>query len=163
MTPETTAKIALRDALVAAFAADPDVEVSFGPPPDDSIKPRHVWIGGVDASEQTTSLRGGAGPGIDEAFTVAVVCDATVDDPSPAGAVTVDSDAYGLLRTVRDTVRQQLKTGPDIDLGPSTRSILRWSRVSAHGSDGPMPLVNRSGWAEAITTDVEFTTRIRGV
>lgn len=159
MTPEGAAKDALEQALLAHFDAAA-TGVHYGPPPADETRIRNVWLGGIVADEDHSSLSGPAGANTDETFRVEVFCDAQeLDDVGPSGAKACSAAAYELVHGVRRTVRAAGAAGGMVLKQPDL--YVYWGHVAAvSSSPGPEPYED-SGWVETVVVQVAFTARIR--
>jgi hypothetical protein len=159
MTPEGAAKDALEQALLGHFDVA-TVGVHYGPPPTDETRTRNVWIGGVVADEDTSSLAGPGGANTDESFRVEVFCDAQeYDDPSPAGAKKASDAVFQLVHGIRRAVRGQVAAGAMVVKQPDL--YVWWGHVVAvSSSPGPEPYED-GGWVETVAVHVQFTARIR--
>lgn len=159
MTPEGAAKDALEQALLAWFDAA-TTGVHYGPPPEDEERVRNLWLGGIVADEDFSSLAGPGGANTDESFSVEVFCDAQeLDDPSPAGAKKCSAAAYELVHGLRRALRAEVAGGGVVVNQGGL--IVYWGHIaSVSSSPGPEPYVD-GGWVETVAARVQFTARIR--
>lgn len=159
MTPEGAAKDALEAAALAWFDVA-TTGVHYGPPPEDETRLRNLWLGGIVADEDFSSLAGPGGANTDESFSVEVFCDAQeLDDPSPAGAKKCSAAAYELVGGIRRMVRAKVAAGGMVVQQPDL--LVWWGHISSvSSSPGPEPYVD-GGWVETVAVRVQFTARIR--
>ena len=146
------------DVLEAAWAADDDVAVHFGPPPQDTTTPHNVWTGAVETDEELGAQMGQDGPAVKAGVRVTVVLDAKVDDPSPAGALAASTAAWGLVDDLRSEVAGMRAQTP-LTTDPNT-VYLRATQIVSASSSGPLPLEDSDGWVDTVVCQLAFVGRI---